>query len=1172
MAGSSRLNPDRTSTDAYSTASMRLTQRDDERSGSSVGRVSAAVELFRKRIADEKQSAYRDQKAHRSRMAKGKTTHVSRQPSMTTDRQKEVAVLQQRQVVERAKTRLNLLAPPVSKEVEKKRVKKQRARSRTRKRAGSTPADKKKFSKSSKSKSRRKKKISAAKRPLRRKRSKSLPSSTTPLALVTSRMLSATGLLDTLLPESPNEGILRPRDGALVQADLLVLADLSGKVVAARAGGKIDLSDECKTSYGALISKILGNPSAGHQLRQLAVEAQRGVGTLDLEVLEALAKGAVTIRPQYSVTELSSRLHALVKGALEKHEASDSAKLRLEELGYLEAYTTDLDETLALIRLLGLHQSSPVLGRVQSDFELAQMVLGQLERNLSRFSPYKPGDIMLFDQKKRAQFKNRELDSHARLLRSALGMPLNHAGVVCRDDDGQELMSHLVQGHQLDDFGVRHKTTTTGYRLDPARLVTKDRDARILLNALMESKGTTLDVGLRKHYQRIQNQLHSKETADARYQLIQNDASLRNWSGIAEVFGTHKRLTSQFDVTSLHQEFYGDVTDDRDEQRQICSEFVVRTLLAGLIELEKQLKTELVEKLLTDDSSLVRETVERQVAGISLFKLPINPRQKLSLVNPVRLLKLLEKHNAAVRVDRQPLVKAIVRAEDLRIHRTEAQVRLAQISGFRASERDLRAMIPVELTDDDLIKMPDDDRRTLPVDPSIADKWEDSGSLSAQIGLLDRQKKLHGLMLERRDAIKALKEAWKKKLSKSARTEAAKAALKCLEEGCLKPCKGGQGGAYILFDKNGRPQFILKPIDEDILCLNNRKGHATPFDGSKSRLRRVRANIPQYTTVQTESLAYDVARLMGIEAYTPVTEPIVVAYEGFHDILDGTKEMKGADRDKLLDAIGAPDREKLCSIQRFVPNSQELIEAMLDLENTLRVKAQRMGYSEQQQRALKKACLDQKDFEACLLLGLISGETDGNPGNYRVFRKMRSDGSPILGMMKVDNALSFPESNRLFSTCLSHLENASEQISTEGRARILALRTQDIENQMRYYGKSDAAISAFRARVELLQTLVRDEPSLTLAEMETSIGLMRNEKEYQRQQQIAETEATTSSSSSATSSSLLEQDDDLGTFVSKVGDEGFSTFIQADDGGFSTFVETSDDKKSADDSDTGDDV
>lgn len=76
----------------------------------------------------------------------------------------------------------------------------------------------------------------------------------------------------------------------------------------------------------------------------------------------------------------------------------------------------------------------------------------------------------------------------------------------------------------------------------------------------------------------------------------------------------------------------------------ICSEFVGKTTIAALV----QLNRDLVEEL-----GLPEET--------AVLELPFDKREKLSTLHPKRLLDLLMRKNCIVKVPPPPLLKQILR-------------------------------------------------------------------------------------------------------------------------------------------------------------------------------------------------------------------------------------------------------------------------------------------------------------------------------------------------------------------------------------------------------------------------------------------------------------------------------------------------------------------------------
>ena len=175
----------------------------------------------------------------------------------------------------------------------------------------------------------------------------------------------------------------------------------------------------------------------------------------------------------------------------------------------------------------------------------------------------------------------------------------------------------------------------------------------------------------------------------------------------------------------------------------------------------------------------------------------------------------------------------------------------------------------------------------------------------------------------------------------------------------LKPNVGGQGGAYFLCTNDGKPRFVLKPNDEDILCLHNRKKYGMPFFGKEFRIRK---DIPTYQSAQNEALGYDISQLMGAKDLVPLTVLTIQEREGFHLATDG------ADPNLVARLIHPKGKEKLCSAQEFVDGSEDLVDAQ---ENY-----QKAGGGILQ--------INQTSLEFANIFVWVTGDEDAHTGNYRV--------------------------------------------------------------------------------------------------------------------------------------------------------------------------------------------
>jgi hypothetical protein len=277
----------------------------------------------------------------------------------------------------------------------------------------------------------------------------------------------------------------------------------------------------------------------------------------------------------------------------------------------------------------------------------------------------------------------------------------------------------------------------------------------------------------------------------------------------------------------------------------------------------------------------------------------------------------------------------------------------------------------------------------------------------------------------------------------------------------------GISNSYFLSDANGVKQFVVKPVDEDIGTLNNRKGFASPYTESP-----IRDNMPLYLSSMRETLAYEMARMAGIENVAPRTALAILESSSFYDQLDGVSPQE---RDRYLRMIGEVPKEKLCSVQEYIPHSKALYEALQDL--------QQAGLSDQEIAAR----FDQRDFEDANILLWMTYDTDGHMGNFLVYPKsVDAIGNEILGIKKIDNGLAFPEKNEQLRNNLRYLPNAHEHLSEEGRSKIAALSIESLQEKLKAFGMESAS-EALVERLTVLKELAQ-HPEFTLRDIDTRMA------------------------------------------------------------------------------------
>ena len=357
------------------------------------------------------------------------------------------------------------------------------------------------------------------------------------------------------------------------------------------------------------------------------------------------------------------------------------------------------------------------------------------------------------------------------------------------------------------------------------------------------------------------------------------------------------------------------------------------------------------------------------------------------------------------------------------------------------------------------------------------------------------------------------------------------------------PLRKGQGGTYELSSMDGRPAIILKPSDEALLCLNNWKGYATPYEGqSNFFMTRVKRGIPLYRTVQTEVLAYKVAEDLGLAHITPKTEMVIFKNSLFHDLSDDLKKLGGMteenERESLIALRETTDKEKLCSAQEYILNSMDLTEFYDNIENRHPIE----GITEREIDNLVMRAIDQKNVEECILYSCLVGETDGNSGNYRLqWKGIDEKGEPVYHLFKIDNALTFTQRNIEFKIYLSRMPQAQLPLSEEGKKFIRDLSEEKIEGiikKMKHYGSNDKETKkAFRARIAVLKEAADSEAEITLADLCKQIKMAGEKKQKSFSDSGKGKEKITVSRESG-SSVIVDKDRDTGKIRRHFTDSG----------------------------------
>lgn len=270
----------------------------------------------------------------------------------------------------------------------------------------------------------------------------------------------------------------------------------------------------------------------------------------------------------------------------------------------------------------------------------------------------------------------------------------------------------------------------------------------------------------------------------------------------------------------------------------------------------------------------------------------------------------------------------------------------------------------------------------------------------------------------------------------------------------LIPIEEGAGGAYFACDASGEILFVVKPCDEDIFCVNNRKGY---FSLEEFGECLVRENVPSYRAPLTDYLASWVAEEIGLGHITPHAELAVLENSGFHSILD---YLDPKERSELSPAGAQCDQEKLCSVQAYVRDAKGLWELLQDMQVMQSIEG---GVKDE---------IDPEDLLDLTLFMWVTNDTDGHLGNILAYvKQVKEDGGRIWGIKKVDNGLSFPRTNEwLRNEALFLLED--RHLPERIKDLIRQIDADAIASKMETLQMDSMTIDAFMRRISYLQRAV----------------------------------------------------------------------------------------------------
>lgn len=260
-------------------------------------------------------------------------------------------------------------------------------------------------------------------------------------------------------------------------------------------------------------------------------------------------------------------------------------------------------------------------------------------------APPTPGVLMFSHIKKTVEYKARSMSVFERLM-SALVSKYGHAAKLYNKDKAQNMAaSHLNPAPNLDEFTPADYLYCDVFRIKIENLITSENKRQLQL--LYGNKW--LDV-VNQKYSQIERQIHDQTLTN--YAGLSAGGDIRRAkTALAAVvpFGLGHKKTSKTHYSKIHEQMMGSYYKDK-AGSMLCSEFVAKTTIAALVELENQIKEEAKKNPLVNFKG-------------TMVKIPISEHEKLSKLDPERFLKILKDKKCVERVETPKEYKRFVRSK-----------------------------------------------------------------------------------------------------------------------------------------------------------------------------------------------------------------------------------------------------------------------------------------------------------------------------------------------------------------------------------------------------------------------------------------------------------------------------------------------------------------------------
>lgn len=327
---------------------------------------------------------------------------------------------------------------------------------------------------------------------------------------------------------------------------------------------------------------------------------------------------------------------------------SDKDKLSLKELSIaLDLTDIYMFESRNSVFMDLINGSIKLKNIYNSSIKAKEILTHMQKENNPDVKKLGSGVLVLKDTRKVTDLESRNVNFRG-YMRMNLITRYQHAAML-DFSESKERLSHLTtSGFDRGQLNFSDQLTYDMYKIDPIALIPKEHHQ--LLEQLYE---TNWKLAVASKFKVIENELYINGYDNFRGQIAGVN-ELENASAMASFipFG-HKKLKPN-DFEELHQDV---MTRGKYNKKSgmLCSSFCAISIATSLVELDKQIKKDIISSKLEQDA--------KKINTLNIVTIPFGKHEDLYKIHPERLLVILKSYNCVEAIQLQTVGRYIKKAD-----------------------------------------------------------------------------------------------------------------------------------------------------------------------------------------------------------------------------------------------------------------------------------------------------------------------------------------------------------------------------------------------------------------------------------------------------------------------------------------------------------------------------